>query len=81
LSRFTLGSTSPPEAISANSQQSAVRQDTEEVRTLNIALQLADVLPDDLRVDDVALGCDLGVGSGGERDITVDWSLVHDLLA
>jgi hypothetical protein len=58
-----------------------VRQNTAETRTLNIALQLPDVLPDDLRVDDVALGGDLGVGSGGERDITVDWSLVHDLLA
>ena len=35
---------------------------------LDVRLELADVLADDLGVDDLALGGDFGLGRGGESD-------------
>lgn len=48
---------------------------------LDVSLKLSDVLSDDLRVDNVSLGVDLGMGGGREGDILVDGALVKSLSA
>ena len=49
--------------------------------TLNIALQLSDIASQLFSVQNVSLSGDLGIGSGGEGDISVNRVLVHNFSA